>query len=102
MGVMRQVDLAATGRDMLDRVERRVVCRVHNYECVRRDRKRAMIQTFNSAEYMNLKLSKILSGEYPDDRRVTLTLAYCDLALDHYVPLEQALWFRAGSGPPRF
>jgi NAD(P)-dependent dehydrogenase (short-subunit alcohol dehydrogenase family) len=30
LGVSRQVDLAPTGRDMLDRVERRVACRVHD------------------------------------------------------------------------
>lgn len=46
-----------------------------------------MIQTFDSAEYINLKLSEILSGEYPDDRRVTITLAYCNLALDHHTAI---------------
>lgn len=46
-----------------------------------------MIRTFDSAEYINLKLSEILSGEYPDDRRVTITLAYCNLALDHHTAI---------------
>jgi len=46
-----------------------------------------MIETFDSAEHINSKLSQILSGEYPDDRRVTITLAYCNLALDHHTAI---------------
>lgn len=46
-----------------------------------------MTETFNSAERVNVKLSQVLSGEYPDDRRVTITLAYCNLALDHHTAI---------------
>lgn len=29
----------------------------------------------------------MLAGEYPDDRRVTITLAYCNLSLDHHTAI---------------
>ncbi len=49
--------------------------------------KMAMTETFDSAERINAKLSEFLSGEYPDDRRVTITLAYCNLSLDHHTAI---------------
>jgi len=48
-----------------------------------------MTETFDSAERINVQLAQILSGEYPDDRRVTITLAYCNLALDHHTAIIQ-------------
>ncbi|MGE5648304.1 MAG: DUF6988 family protein [Acidobacteriota bacterium] len=46
-----------------------------------------MIEAFDSAARLNVQLSQVLSGEYPDDRRVTITLAYCNLALDHHTAI---------------
>jgi hypothetical protein len=43
-----------------------------------------MTESVNAAERINAEVSGILAGEYPDDRRVTITLAYCNLALDHH------------------
>jgi len=36
------------------------------------------------AEQINIKLSAILGDNYPDDRRITITGAFCNLALDHH------------------
>lgn len=57
-------------------------------------RRRAVIEAFDCAERTNVKLSQVLSGEYPDDRRVTITLAYFNLALDHHMAI--ILLFRSG------
>jgi hypothetical protein len=46
-------------------------------KCMLSGRNRAMIKTFDSAERIKVELSQVLSGEYPDDRRVTIMLAYC-------------------------
>ena len=46
-----------------------------------------MTEAFDSAERVNVELSRVLSGEYPDDRRVTITLAYCNLAMDHHTAI---------------
>ncbi len=46
-----------------------------------------MTDAFDSAERVNVELSRVLSGEYPDDRRVTITLAYCNLAMDHHTAI---------------
>lgn len=46
-----------------------------------------MTEAFDSAERINVKLSQVLGAEYPDDRRVTITLAYCNLALDHHTAI---------------
>ncbi|MFN0103669.1 MAG: DUF6988 family protein [Bryobacteraceae bacterium] len=35
-------------------------------------------------ECINLRISQFLEGEYKDDRRLTLTLAYLNLSLDHH------------------
>jgi hypothetical protein len=35
-------------------------------------------------ESVNVRLSQILSGDYSDERRLTLTLAYVNLSLDHH------------------
>jgi hypothetical protein len=46
-----------------------------------------MTEAFDSAERINLNLSQVLRGEYSDDRRVTITLAYSNLALDHHTAI---------------
>lgn len=46
-----------------------------------------MTETLDSAERINLALSRVLNGEYPDDRRVTITVAYCNLAMDHHTAI---------------
>src|SRR5688572_25120492 len=46
-----------------------------------------MTDTLNAAERINFELSKILGGEYPDDRRVTIPVAYCNLSLDHHTAI---------------
>jgi hypothetical protein len=46
-----------------------------------------MTEAFDSAQLINVKLSQVLSGEYLDNRRVTITLAYCNLALDHHTAI---------------
>ena len=40
-----------------------------------------------AAEQVNTKLSLILGDEYPDDRRITITAAFCNLALDHHTAI---------------
>jgi hypothetical protein len=35
-------------------------------------------------EKVNARLSEILAGRYSDERRLTLTLAYLNLSLDHH------------------
>ena len=44
-------------------------------------------EAFAAAERINVRLSQVLAGEYPDDRRVTITLAYCNLSLDHHTAI---------------
>jgi hypothetical protein len=44
-------------------------------------------ETFDAVERINVRLSRILTGEYPDNRRVTITLAYCNLSLDHHTAI---------------
>jgi hypothetical protein len=46
-----------------------------------------MDETLNVAEQINIKLSQILGGKYTDDRRVIITLAYCNLSLDHHMAI---------------
>lgn len=53
-----------------------------------------MTMNLATAEQINTRLSEILRGEYSDDRRVTFTLAYCNLALDHHSAI--ILLFRNG------
>jgi hypothetical protein len=43
-----------------------------------------MTGSLNTAEQINAQLSTILAGDYPDNRRVMITLAYLNLAMDHY------------------
>jgi hypothetical protein len=53
-----------------------------------------MTESLNTAERVNTQLSTILAGQYPDNRRVTITLAYFNLALDHHSAI--ILLFRNG------
>lgn len=41
-------------------------------------------ESLATAEEINIKLSTILGSSYPDDRRATITAAFCKLALDHH------------------
>jgi hypothetical protein len=43
-----------------------------------------MTESLNTAERINGQLSTILAGEYSDDRRVTITLAYLNVSMDHF------------------
>ena len=38
----------------------------------------------SDAEKINSRISELLTGEYTDDRRLTITLAYLTLSLDHH------------------
>lgn len=40
-----------------------------------------------AVEQINAKLSAILADGYPDDRRITITAAFCNLALDHHTAI---------------
>jgi len=40
-----------------------------------------------AAERINTKLCAILRNNYPDDRRITITAAFCNLALDHHTAI---------------
>ena len=41
----------------------------------------------NKANAINVHIAEILAGEYSDDRRLTITLAYLNLALDHHAAI---------------
>ena len=41
-------------------------------------------KAIDAAERINDRLSRILAGEYPDDRQVTIPAAYLNLSLDHH------------------
>jgi hypothetical protein len=53
-----------------------------------------MTEAFDAAERTNAQVSELLRGDYTDDRRVTITLAYCNIALDNHVAM--ILLFRNG------
>ena len=38
----------------------------------------------DEVEKINVRISELLAGEYTDDRRLTITLAYLNLGLDHH------------------
>lgn len=38
----------------------------------------------NEIENINARISELLAGEYTDDRRLTITLAYLNIGLDHH------------------
>ena len=47
----------------------------------------SITNNLTTAGRINFELSKILGGEYLDDRRVTIALAYCNLSLDHHTAI---------------
>lgn len=43
-----------------------------------------MVELLSEVEKVNARIDEILSGEYSDERRLTLPLAYLRLSLDHH------------------